>query len=77
GTPYLWAELRHALRHEQVHHLDDLLLRRLRLGLMLTNGGLELQPRLQQLVTSELGWTEPHWQQEVARYRQLLQQAYR
>jgi len=77
GTPYLWAELRHALRHEHVRHLDDLLLRRLRLGLLLADGGLSLLPRLQQLTTSELGWSEPHWQREVVRYRQLLQQAYR
>ena len=34
GTPYLWAELRWAARLEGVVHLDDLLLRRLRLGLL-------------------------------------------
>ena len=37
----LWAELRWATRAEGVIHLDDLLLRRVRLGLLLPRGGLD------------------------------------
>ena len=44
--PALWAELRWAARHEAVIHLDDLLLRRLRLGLTCKNGGQELLPHI-------------------------------
>ena len=35
GTRIWWAELRWIAQHEAVHHLDDLLLRRTRLGLVL------------------------------------------
>ena len=38
GTPVAAAELRWAARSEGVHHLDDLLLRRVRLGLLLPAG---------------------------------------
>jgi glycerol-3-phosphate dehydrogenase len=40
STPSLWAELRWAARDEGVVHLDDLLLRRVRLGLLLPHGWL-------------------------------------
>ena len=36
--PTLWAELKWAARHEQVVHLDDLLLRRTRIGSLLPHG---------------------------------------
>ena len=39
SAPALWAELRWAARDEGVVHLDDLLLRRVRLGLLLPQGG--------------------------------------
>ncbi len=39
GTPYAWGELRWAARNEAVVHLDDLLLRRTRIGLLLPKGG--------------------------------------
>ena len=39
GTETLWAELRWAARAEAVVHLEDLLLRRTRLGLLLRGGG--------------------------------------
>jgi hypothetical protein len=38
GTQILWAELVWCARHESVHHLDDLLLRRTRYGLILPQG---------------------------------------
>ncbi|HNI62862.1 MAG TPA: glycerol-3-phosphate dehydrogenase/oxidase, partial [Agitococcus sp.] len=37
-TQTMWAEVRWALRYEQVVHLDDLMLRRTRLGLLLVKG---------------------------------------
>ncbi|PNK60784.1 glycerol-3-phosphate dehydrogenase/oxidase [Psychrobacter sp. FDAARGOS_221] len=74
----LWAELRFAARHEQVIHLDDLLLRRTRLGLIIPNGGLTplISDRLQHICQQELGWSDEQWQQEVDRYRQLWQRYY-
>ncbi|MEK8030603.1 glycerol-3-phosphate dehydrogenase/oxidase [Ideonella sp. DXS29W] len=76
NTGIAWAELRWACRHEAVVHLDDLLLRRTRLGLLLRDGGLELVPRLRPLVQQELGWSIADWMREWTRYRALMARAY-
>lgn len=73
----LWAELRWALRHEQVFHLDDLLLRRTRLGLVLRAGGAELLPDIEVMATEELGWDGARWAFEVERYGALIESCYR
>ena len=74
----IWAEIRFAARHEQVMHLDDLLLRRTRLGLILPNGAMTplISARLKQICQQELGWNEQKWQQEVSRYTSLWQRYY-
>jgi glycerol-3-phosphate dehydrogenase len=76
-TPYLWGELRQAARAEAVVHLDDLLLRRVRLGLLLPEGGLQLIARIRSLAQGELGWNDTRWQAEVEAYAQLWRAAYR
>jgi len=75
-TPALWAELRWAARSGDVMHLDDLMLRRVRLGLLLPRGGMDHIQRIRQIVQPELGWTENRWIAEVARYLQIWQQFY-
>ena len=72
GTQTLWIELALAARHEAVEHLDDLLLRRTRLGLLLAHGALEHLPRIRQLCAPHLGWSDARWQEETARYRALI-----
>lgn len=74
----IWAEIRFAARYEQVIHLDDLLLRRTRLGLILPNGAMTplITHRLKQICQHELGWDEKKWQQEVERYTNLWQRYY-
>jgi len=74
--PVHWLELRWAARHEAVVHLDDLLLRRVRLGLLLPDGGVSLLPRIRALVQPELGWDEPRWAREVEDYMQRWRYAY-
>ena len=76
GTHTLWLELPLAARHEAVQHLDDLLLRRTRLGLQLPYGAAELLPRVRALCQSELGWEDARWQVEENAYRELCQRAY-
>jgi glycerol-3-phosphate dehydrogenase len=76
GTPYVWAELRQAARAEGVVHLDDLLLRRVRLGLLLPNGGTDLLPRIRAIVQPELGWDDKRWEKEVREYTELWKRAY-
>jgi len=76
NTRFLWAELDWAVRHEQVVHLDDLLLRRTRVGLLLPEGGASLLPRLGPRICPALGWDDARWDREVARYQSLWRSAY-
>ena len=72
GTQTLWLELAVAARFEAVLHLDDLLLRRTRLGLLLPRGGLDHLARMRALCEPNLHWGEAQWQTEIARYRTLI-----
>jgi glycerol-3-phosphate dehydrogenase len=74
--PNVWAELRWAAREEGVEHLDDLLLRRVRLGLLLPRGARDLLGRIRSIVQPELGWTDERWQREEAAYLQTWQRYY-
>jgi glycerol-3-phosphate dehydrogenase len=76
GSLFTWAELRWAAREEGVVHLDDLLLRRLRLGLTLPEGGLAHLDRIRTIAQPELGWDDERWTQEIERYRELWRTGY-
>lgn len=76
GTNTLWAELAFAAEQELVLHLDDLLLRRTRLGLLLASGAAAELPRIRALCQARLGWDDARWQQEEQRYLALWQQCY-
>ncbi|HUS17861.1 MAG TPA: glycerol-3-phosphate dehydrogenase/oxidase [Chloroflexia bacterium] len=69
GTLALWAEIRWAARAEMVHHLDDLLLRRTRLGVLLPRGGAAIWPAVQAICRQELGWDDARWAAEADSYR--------
>ncbi len=72
----LWAELRWAARAEGVVHLDDLLLRRTRLGLLLPHGGFDQIEALRKIVQPELGWSNDHWNKEVVSYKKIWATSY-
>jgi glycerol-3-phosphate dehydrogenase len=76
STPSQWAELRWAARDEGVVHLDDLLMRRVRLGLLLPRGGVAHLDRIRSIAQPELGWSDEHWMQEVESYTQLWNRCY-
>ena len=76
GTSTPWAELHWALRHEQVHHLDDLLLRRTRLGLLLADGAAALLPRLEGVAREALGWSAGEWRDECERFARIVATCY-
>lgn len=76
GVPYLWAEIIWAAQNEAVYHLDDLLLRRFRLGILLADGGQSLFPRIKALIQDPLGWSDDRWKTEVMRYRDIWQLAH-
>ena len=75
-SKHLWAELVWSVQYEQVQHLDDLLLRRTRIGNVLPEGARELLPKIQQLCAPYLAWDEEKWQQEIVRYLAIWQRAY-
>ena len=72
GTDYLWVELRWAARSEGICHLEDLLLRRTRLGLIFPQGGEFILPVVKQICSVELNWDDSRWQQELTDYRTLI-----
>ncbi len=76
GTNMLWAELRWAACAEAVIHLDDLLLRRVRLGLVLPRGGEDLLPQIRAICQPALGWDDEHWNSEAAAYLSLWRRCY-
>jgi glycerol-3-phosphate dehydrogenase len=76
NTPYLWEELRQAARAEGVIHLDDLLLRRVRLGLLAPNGGIDLLAQIRSIVQPELGWDDVRWEREAKEYTDLWHGSY-
>ena len=76
GTQILWAELRWAGRAEGVLHLDDLLLRRVRLGLLLPQGGSAQFPQIRAICQQELGWDDARWDEEKTAYLALWHKCY-
>jgi len=75
-TETLVAEIRWACRYEQVVHLDDLLLRRVRLGLLLPNGGIDAIAALDSILSEELGWNTEQIAQERVRYNDIWRRYY-
>jgi len=71
GTPNLWVELRWAARSEAVVHLEDLLLRRLRVGILLPGGAKECLARVRAIAQFELGWNDSRWEREERNYLDL------
>jgi len=76
GTFTMWVELRWAARHEAVEHLQDLMLRRTRLGLLVRQGGLALLPRIRTICQPELLWDDERWENEQSAYLQLWNRYY-
>jgi glycerol-3-phosphate dehydrogenase len=76
GTDYLWVELRWSAQSEGIAHLDDLLLRRTRLGLLLPRGAESILPKVKQICLAELNWSDALWQREQADYLALWKRCY-
>ena len=68
GTQTLWAELPYVAKHERVRHLGDLLLRRVRIGLLTPGGGKEHLKRIKKLCKPYLPWNNRRWRQEIKTY---------
>jgi glycerol-3-phosphate dehydrogenase len=75
-TAFCLAEVRWILQHESVVHLDDLMLRRTRLGLLMKNGGEAVLEDIKGLVVEVLHWNEQRWLAERERYREIIEKHY-
>ncbi len=76
GSVALWSELRHAAANEAVVTLSDLLLRRVRIGLLLPNGGMDHAAKIRTLAQPALGWDDARWEKEEADYRAAWKRGY-
>jgi len=76
GTQTLWTELRWAAANEAVCHLDDLLLRRTRIGVLLAKGAAAQLDRVRELVQPLLEWDDNQWQLEEERYLAICERYY-
>jgi len=69
------AECKWAIEHEQVEHLDDLLLRRTRLGLLQDSA--TLLNDLSDILKEWFGWSDTEKANEIIRYQTILDNYYR
>jgi glycerol-3-phosphate dehydrogenase len=76
GTQTCLAQVRWALAHESVLHLDDLMLRRTRLGILLENGGREVLESIRSLCQEVKHWDDEKWASELDRYRDVINHYY-
>jgi len=76
GTQTLWAQIRYSCRYEDVVYLDDLLLRRTRVGLALKQGGQEFLQQFKAICQQELHWSDAHWDEQWQRYQTIWQSYY-
>ena len=67
GTHTLWAELPFAAHNEHVRHLTDLLLRRVRIGLLTPNYGSD-SGGVKKLCRPYLPWSSKQWKKEINQY---------
>lgn len=74
--PNLWSEIRWAARTGGVERLDDLLLRRVRIGMLLPDGASAEMSRVRSITQQELGWNDARWEKEETRYRTIYENAY-
>lgn len=74
--PNVWTEIRWAARCGGVQHLDDLLLRRVRIGMLLPEGAQPQLARIRAIAQPELGWNDTRWQAEVERYQKIYRAYY-
>ncbi len=76
NTAFCLAECRWAARNESVVHLDDLMLRRTRLGSLVKGGGERLFPAIEKICAQELNWNTEMWKTELTRYQEIWRTNY-
>jgi glycerol-3-phosphate dehydrogenase len=73
GTDLSAAEVRTHLAFGAVLHVEDLLLRRVRIGLWQPALARQIAPRLRPIFEQALGWDHHRWDKEIAAFDQALE----
>ncbi len=76
GTLTLWAELPMLAQNEQIRHLTDLMLRRVRLGILTRQGGRAHLDRIEALCRPVLDWDDKRWKEERRMYMEYCDYAH-
>jgi glycerol-3-phosphate dehydrogenase len=76
GTETLWCEIPFAARYGRIRHLSDLMLRRVRIGILVPEGGRAILDRVKSLCKPLLAWNETQWAAEISTYMQLYTRHY-
>jgi len=69
-SPFLCGELTWACREDALG-LEDLLLRRTRVGLLEPKGGQRIKQRIKRSVAAAMGWSDDAWEEQWERYVRL------
>ncbi|MFO7557905.1 MAG: glycerol-3-phosphate dehydrogenase/oxidase [Desulfobacterales bacterium] len=77
GTHTIWAEIKFAARFENIRHLSDLLMRRVRIGILTPFGGKDYLDRVERICRSALPWDAARWRDEKKAYLDLWEMAHK
>ncbi|MCP4670449.1 MAG: FAD-dependent oxidoreductase, partial [Desulfobacula sp.] len=70
------VEIIYAAEHGNIRHISDLLLRRVRIGLLLPRGGINILDRVESLCKPYLSWDSKRWYKEKKDYIRLWNNYY-
>jgi glycerol-3-phosphate dehydrogenase len=73
GDPYLKVEAVYAVTHEGAVHLEDVLVRRMRISIEIPDRGSEASEHVAALIAPYLGWDETTVREEVGRYARRVE----
>lgn len=76
GTETLWAEIPFTAGREKIRHLADLLLRRVRVGILTPEGGRAHMERIHNMCAPVLAWDDRRWEAEIKAYFELHRTAH-
>jgi glycerol-3-phosphate dehydrogenase len=71
--PYLWAEVEHAIEVDLARTVEDVLMRRIPLGLRGRDQGLDVAARVAQRMARHLHWSETERTRQVEAYRATIE----
>ena len=71
GTATYLAEIAIASNDKTIKHLDDLMMRRLSIGMVLPYGGTEIIDKVKELSNENLKWNQEKWGFEIKRYKDI------